>query len=293
MLAPTSAGFQPRTYVPPLAAQPVARRRQILRCPEIIFCKKEASLSRSFSVCLRRRTESSRRSNPRQRICTSAATPSDGEAKPEISAEDRYNLGGSKAKGLTLPTILTLGRIVLIPAIYYVYFLKTTWAAATCSAIFLVAAITDWLDGYLARKMNSTSAFGAFLDPVADKLMVAATLILLCTIQPVGPATTYPALVPLCATCIISREITMSALREWAAAAGGEAHKAVAVNSLGKWKTATQMAALTLMLFFKEGGKGLVPELGANLGVALLLASTILALWSLAVYMGPILKYMD
>lgn len=142
--------------------------------------------------------------------------------------------------------------------------------------------MTDWLDGYLARKMGSSTEFGAFLDPVADKLMVATTLVLLCTRPPIAAlAKVGPWLLPLPAVAIIGREITMSALREWAASQGGDVHKAVAVNSLGKWKTAAQMVALTLLLAGRDGGGGVA--LGAA-GVSLLYISAGLALWSLAVY---------
>src|SRR5574343_134876 len=127
-----------------------------------------------------------------------------------------------------LPIFLTWLRIVAIPLLIAVYYLPASWATPherdlAATLIFVSAALTDWADGYLARKLNQTSAFGAFLDPVADKLMVAAALI------------------------IIGREITISALREWMAKIG--AAKSVAVSMLGKVKTTAQMLALPMLLY--------------------------------------------
>ena len=141
-------------------------------------------------------------------------------------------------------------RVAAVPLVTVIFYMQGAWVAPTCCAIFVLAAVTDWLDGYLARKMNLVSSFGAFLDPVADKLMVAAALVLLCTKTAAGVSALSMA-AP--ATIIIGREITMSAIREWAAAAGGEAHKAVAVNSFGKWKTATQLVALSILLGVRDG----------------------------------------
>jgi CDP-diacylglycerol--glycerol-3-phosphate 3-phosphatidyltransferase len=139
-----------------------------------------------------------------------------------------------------------------------VFYSQERWATTAVATIFVLAAITDWLDGYLARKMGSSSEFGAFLDPVADKLMVATTLVLLCTRPPaMAWARVAPWLLPLPAIAIIGREITMSAVREWAASQGEEMHKAVAVNKLGKWKTMSQMVALTLLLANRNGGYGI------------------------------------
>ncbi|KAL3163127.1 hypothetical protein ABBQ32_009540 [Trebouxia sp. C0010 RCD-2024] len=142
---------------------------------------------------------------------------------------------------LTLPTILTLLRVASIPVLIGVWFSNLSSASIICSGVFVTACLTDYLDGYLARKLNSTSAFGAFLDPVADKLMVATVLILLAS-EPMngGPWAGNIWLLPSLSSAIIGREITMSALREWAASCSPEAHQAVAVSSWGKWKTATQ-----------------------------------------------------
>ncbi|MCD7450025.1 hypothetical protein HAX54_003081 [Datura stramonium] len=137
------------------------------------------------------------------------------------------------------------------------------------TGIFIAAAITDWLDGYLARKMNLGTAFGAFFRSVADKLMVAATLILLCT-RPLEASVfgQLPWLPSIPSIAIIGREITMSAVREWAASQGGKLSEAVAVNNLGKWKTATQMIALTILLLTRDSnlsGAGTVVASGVIL----------------------------
>ena len=143
---------------------------------------------------------------------------------------------------MNVPIILTWARVIAIPllvAIYYAPFSDYAMLRdVLATVLFVVAAVTDWLDGYLARKWNQTSAFGAFLDPVADKLLVAACLIVLVHDQRVHG---------LIALIIIGREITISALREWMASIG--ARTAVAVNQLGKWKTAVQMVALPMLLF--------------------------------------------
>ncbi|KAG6546846.1 hypothetical protein Mapa_011699 [Marchantia paleacea] len=195
-------------------------------------------------------------------------------------------------KLLTLPTILTLARVAAVPAILAVFYCKETWATAAGAAIFIIAAITDWLDGYLARKMGSSSAFGAFLDPVADKLMVAAALVLLCTRPlPMSGFATIPWLLPLPTIAIIGREITMSAVREWAAAQGADVLKAVAVNNLGKIKTASQMIAITLLLATGDGG--LDSKIASYLGIALLYVAAALALWSLALYMKGIWGFLS
>mmetsp|Transcript_512 Transcript_512/g.3699 ORF Transcript_512/g.3699 Transcript_512/m.3699 type:complete len:237 (+) Transcript_512:251-961(+) len=186
---------------------------------------------------------------------------------------------------LTLPTILTIARVAAIPVFAAAFYYPSQHAAATSAAVFIAASITDWLDGYLARKMNLVSKFGAFLDPVADKLMVATALVVLCSNPPLGTA---KFVIPVPAAVIIGREITMSALREWAAASGGDAHSAVAVSSLGKWKTATQMIALTLLLVFRDYHVGCP---AVQLGVGMLYASAMLALWSLVSYCIVFLKF--
>ncbi len=145
-----------------------------------------------------------------------------------------------------IPLLLTWLRIVLIPVFVAVYYLPDAWLGPvaknwTAMSIFAVAAFTDWLDGYLARRWGEVSAFGAFLDPVADKLMVAAALIVLVAI---GRAETYLAIV------IIGREIAISALREWMALLGQT--KSVAVAFIGKVKTVAQMTAIIALLLWED-----------------------------------------
>ena len=142
-----------------------------------------------------------------------------------------------------LPNLLTWLRILLIPLMVGVFYLPAGWITALqadmlAASFFGIAAVTDWLDGYLARKLGQTSAFGAFLDPVADKLMVAAALIVLVDL---GRAA------PLVAVIIIGREITISALREWMAQLGKSS--SVAVSFAGKFKTTVQMIAIMLLLY--------------------------------------------
>ncbi|GJN08226.1 hypothetical protein PR202_ga26123 [Eleusine coracana subsp. coracana] len=189
---------------------------------------------------------------------------------------------------LTLPTVLTIGRVAAVPLLISTFYMEGPWAATATTGIFLAAAITDWLDGYIARKMQLGTPFGAFLDPVADKLMVAATLVLLCT-KPLETSLLMdgPWLLTVPSIAIIGREITMSAVREWAASQNGKVLEAVAVNNLGKWKTATQMTALTLLLASRDPS---LPAQGVLVtpGVALLYVSAGLAIWSLVVYMRKI-----
>ena len=144
---------------------------------------------------------------------------------------------------LNLPNLLTWLRILFIPLMAGVFYLPDGWVTPSdanllAAAFFGVAALTDWLDGWLARKLSQTSAFGAFLDPVADKLMVAAAFIVLLDLGRVSP---------LIGLIIIGREITISALREWMAKAGKSA--SVAVSFVGKLKTAAQMVAIVLLLY--------------------------------------------
>ncbi|KAI3905872.1 hypothetical protein MKW92_028174 [Papaver armeniacum] len=214
------------------------------------------------------------------------------DEKENKEKEEERNQEEQTEKLLTLPTILTIGRVAAVPLLISTSYMTSSWAATATTSIFVVAAITDWLDGYLARKMRLGTAFGAFLDPVADKLMVAATLVLLCT-RPLEVAAfvQVPWLLPVPAIAIIGREITMSAVREWAASQNAKVVEAVAVNNLGKWKTATQMTALTILLASRDSSLSGSGALVAS-GVALLYISAGLAVWSLAVYMKNIWRIM-
>jgi cardiolipin synthase (CMP-forming) len=149
---------------------------------------------------------------------------------------------------LNLPNLLTWLRILLIPAFIGIFYFETSWVALTnqnliATIVFTAAAVTDWLDGWLARKLGQTSMFGAFLDPVADKLMVAAALIVLVQLARVDA---------IIAVIIIGREITISALREWMARMGESG--GVAVSFLGKVKTTSQMVAIPLLLYHDRIG---------------------------------------
>jgi CDP-diacylglycerol---glycerol-3-phosphate 3-phosphatidyltransferase len=144
---------------------------------------------------------------------------------------------------LNVPNLLTWLRIVLIPLFVGIFYFEKSWVSVpnqnlVATVIFTAAAVTDWLDGWLARRLNQTSAFGAFLDPVADKLMVAAALIILVQLSRVDA---------IIALIIIGREIAISALREWMANIGQA--RSVAVSMLGKIKTVSQMVAIPLLLY--------------------------------------------
>jgi CDP-diacylglycerol--glycerol-3-phosphate 3-phosphatidyltransferase len=176
------------------------------------------------------------------------------------------------AVNLTLPTYLTLLRIALIPLLAIVFYLPWDYARPVSTAIFLFAGITDWLDGYLARKMDLETAFGAFLDPVADKLMVAFVLVLIVQAE-ASPYLAIPAAV------IIGRELTIASLREWMAEIGQRAK--VKVSNLGKWKTTAQMTAVSLLLY-RDDLFGLPIN---DMGYALLYISAVLTLWSMVHYL--------
>lgn len=176
-----------------------------------------------------------------------------------------------------LPNLLTLLRLALIPVFVLVFYLPFGWAHVAVTAIFGIAAITDWLDGYLARRWGETSAFGAFLDPVADKLMVAVALVLLIERVPVLGMPGILMAIP--AAVIIGREITISALREWMAEIGERAR--VAVSVIGKIKTTAQMIAI-LLLLYREPIAGFPT---AIVGVICLYIAAILTLWSMILYL--------
>ncbi|MDD2932610.1 MAG: CDP-diacylglycerol--glycerol-3-phosphate 3-phosphatidyltransferase [Methylotenera sp.] len=179
-----------------------------------------------------------------------------------------------------IPTMLTWLRILLIPVFVGVFYLPTDpqafgaipahWVNVTATLIFAVAAFTDWLDGYLARRLNQTSAFGAFLDPVADKLMVAAALIVLVEFERVGA---------MIALIIIGREIAISALREWMAGEGQSS--SVGVAMIGKIKTAVQMVAILFLLYWDKVGA--FPT--KTVGQILIAIAAFLTLLSMAYYL--------
>ncbi len=171
-----------------------------------------------------------------------------------------------------IPNLLTLLRILLIPVFVVVFYLPGEWTRAVCALVFATAAVTDWMDGYLARRWGQVSPLGAFLDPVADKLMVAVALVLLVEADP-SPVLALPAAV------IIGREITVSALREWMAGLG--ARSRVAVSVVGKFKTGAQMVAIIFLIFRN-------PLLGIpiyQIGLVLFYLAAVLTLWSMLIYL--------
>ena len=153
----------------------------------------------------------------------------------------------------TIPNLLTLMRIALIPLLFLVYFSNFKYAMPLAAIIFIVAGITDWLDGYLARKLNQSTAFGAFLDPVADKLIVVVALVIVVYRHP-----EMHILIP--SLIIIGREITVSALREWMAELGNR--NAVAVSYVGKIKTTAQIIAIVFLLWHEPIGGLATFEIG-------------------------------
>ncbi|WP_166263657.1 CDP-diacylglycerol--glycerol-3-phosphate 3-phosphatidyltransferase [Marinobacter caseinilyticus] len=171
---------------------------------------------------------------------------------------------------MNLPNILTLSRIVMIPIFVVIFYLPYGWSYMVSAGIFGFAAATDWLDGYLARRLNQSTPFGAFLDPVADKLMVAVALTVLIEEH-------HNILLTLPATIIIGREIVISALREWMAEIGSRA--SVAVSYIGKIKTTAQMVAIVMLLSVPPG------EVWAFVGVVLLYIASVLTLWSMFLYL--------
>ena len=173
---------------------------------------------------------------------------------------------------MNVPNTLTGVRIFLVPVLVIVFYLPFAWTSMACAAIFALAAITDWADGFLARRLSQVSTFGAFLDPVADKLMVAVALVLLLQRDP-------ELWLAIPAAIIISREIVVSALRELMAELGQRA--TVAVATLGKIKTASQMTALLLMLYSHDLGP--IPVYRS--GTVLLYVATALTIWSMVVYL--------
>lgn len=179
----------------------------------------------------------------------------------------------------TIPNLLTLLRIGLIPVFVLVYWLPYAWAPIWAAWIFIIAGITDWLDGYLARRLEQASPFGAFLDPVADKLIVATALVLLVGDPKIQASVFSSTLFAVTAAVIIGREITVSALREWMAELGERA--SVAVSVIGKLKTLLQFVAI-IMLVYKYDFMGLPTII---VGEWLLYVAAALTLWSMGMYL--------
>lgn len=182
---------------------------------------------------------------------------------------------------LSLPNLLTWLRVLAIPLLLLLYLplfgLEPTLRDGLATALFVAAAVTDWFDGWLARRLGQTSAFGAFLDPVADKLIVAAALVVLLALDRVDPVV---------ALVIIGREITISALREWMASIGARAN--VAVHSVGKLKTGVQMTAIPMLLWSR-------PLLGVDcrqVGTWLVIAAAVLTVWSMMYYLRRAWPYL-
>jgi CDP-diacylglycerol--glycerol-3-phosphate 3-phosphatidyltransferase len=175
---------------------------------------------------------------------------------------------------MTVPTMLTLLRIALVPVLVLFFYLPYSWSNLACTVVFVLAAVTDIADGYIARKTGQMSRFGEFLDPVADKIMVATALILLVQRQE-----NYQAVFALSAAIIIGRELTISALREWMSEIGEQA--VLKVSGVGKLKTIFQMTAIAVLLYHEN--MGWIPV--ALIGELLLYTAAALTLWSMWVYL--------
>lgn len=194
-----------------------------------------------------------------------------------------------------IPNTLTIFRVVLIPVYIALFFLPYSWSNVAATAVFALAAITDLFDGYLARKLEVCSKFGAFLDPVADKIMVCVALVLLVgyynsveAIQRYSLVTTY--IVTLCSLVIISREIVISALREWMAEIGSRSK--VAVSWIGKWKTTMQMLAIG-GLIWQDSTLIFRDNWMVYISLVLMLIATFLTIWSMIAYLKVGIKTMD
>ncbi len=185
-----------------------------------------------------------------------------------------------------LPNILTLLRVILIPVFVGLFYYPSSSSNMFAAIVFVVAALTDLLDGYLARRLKQTTKFGAFLDPVADKIMVCTALVLIVEYYSVHVGEFFPhinLLVTIPAMVIIAREIVVSALREWMAEIGQRAQ--VAVNWVGKWKTTIQMTAIALLVWRYN-------EVMIYASLGLLAVATILTIWSMVMYLRIGLSHM-
>lgn len=187
---------------------------------------------------------------------------------------------------LNLPNVLTLIRLGLIPVFIILFYLPSDRSNFYAAIIFIVAALTDLLDGYLARKLKLTTKFGAFLDPVADKIIVCTALVLIVEHYALYRDPLYPEIgkfITIPSMIIVAREITVSALREWMAELGKRAN--VAVSWIGKWKTTIQLTAIAGLIWRHSE-----PVIYAS--VALLLLATVLTIWSMVMYLKAAWVYM-
>ena len=180
---------------------------------------------------------------------------------------------------LTLPNILTFARILAIPVFVGAYFLSSDGSNNVAVVIFVIAAVTDWLDGFLARKLKKTSTFGAFLDPVADKLMVCTALVLLAADHELAERMMFKAVFVISILIIVGREVSVVALREWMAELGNRA--SVATSYLSKGKTTMQMIAIVLLLYGQPVGE--FETLIA--GELLLYVAAALTIWTMTIYL--------
>jgi CDP-diacylglycerol--glycerol-3-phosphate 3-phosphatidyltransferase len=187
------------------------------------------------------------------------------------------------------PNVLTLTRIMLIPLLVIFFYLPFSWSHLAATLVFALASVTDWLDGYLARYLKQTTKLGAFLDPVADKLMVSVALVLIVaepTFQfvstdfSIGRFLSASAVITIPAAIIVAREIIVSALREWMAEIGK--HKRVAVSKLGKVKTAVQMLAVVVLLYCDNNTNAYL----VFSGYILLYIAAVLTIWSMCAYLS-------
>ena len=187
---------------------------------------------------------------------------------------------------LNLPNVLTLIRLALIPVFIILFYCPTDLSNLYAAIVFIIAALTDLLDGYLARKLKLTTKFGAFLDPVADKIIVCTALVLIVEHYSLYTDVLYPHLgkfITIPAMIIVAREITVSALREWMAELGKRAN--VAVSWIGKWKTTIQLTAIAGLIWRHDEGM-------IYAAVGLLMVATVLTIWSMIMYLKAGWVYM-
>ncbi|MDD9811748.1 MAG: CDP-diacylglycerol--glycerol-3-phosphate 3-phosphatidyltransferase [Gammaproteobacteria bacterium] len=185
-----------------------------------------------------------------------------------------------------IPNLLTLFRVALIPVLVVMYFWPSAYREVIITATFVLAALTDWLDGFIARRMNAATALGAFLDPVADKLIVSSALVLLVSDRTVLDTVLHPMPFAVAVAIIIGREIVVSALREWMAELGERG--VVAVAQLGKYKTIFQMVSISVLLY----GKAIYGVPIFLIGEILLYVTALLTLWSMVEYLRAALPYL-